>query len=163
LKRDQSLLVEFQVFPSKLIELIELCLNSNTSSCSNNQNQKQQDYTNSSIQSTNEFNSLFTANLEMSTGVFSVIESNRFKQLTHISLQLRPGTDTAIKGYLSSRLAYITTVAIKSNADLKSVNTNLSEQTVENAGLIKELNKLRSVDMYAYINVWEHAYDIYRN
>jgi spindle assembly abnormal protein 6 len=97
----------------------------------------------------------------MSTGVFSVVESNRFKQLTHISLQLRPGTDTAIKGYLSSRLAYITTVANKYHADLKSVNTNLSEQTVENVGLIKELNELRSVYIYADINVYEHMFDFY--
>lgn len=36
---------------------------------------------------------------------FSIVESNQFRELTHISLNLLRGTDTAIKSYLSIRLA----------------------------------------------------------
>lgn len=35
---------------------------------------------------------------------FSVIETNQFKHITHISLGFRPGSDAAIKQYLASRL-----------------------------------------------------------
>ena len=35
---------------------------------------------------------------------FSVVESNKFRELTHLSLNLSPGNDSTIRGYLSERL-----------------------------------------------------------
>jgi len=35
---------------------------------------------------------------------FSIVESNRFRELTHISLQLRPGSSESVQLYLSARL-----------------------------------------------------------
>ena len=127
LKRDQSLLVEFPVFPSKLIELIELCLGCcgsiattvGTSSSSSP----------SGLGDAASYLSSFSANLDISSGVFSVIEANRFKQLTHISLQLRQGNDAAIKAYLASRLMFINTVAGKKSKELDGALAELEAVT----------------------------------
>jgi spindle assembly abnormal protein 6 len=133
LKRDQSLLVEFPVFPSKLIELIELCLSSNA-----------EQVINTCSAGANDMNaSSYSASLDMTTGCFSVIESNKFKQLTHISLQLRQGNDAAIKSYLSSRLAFVSTVATKKSADLERALLELSNQREVNTQVTKDLAELR--------------------
>lgn len=145
LKRDQSLLVEFPVFPSKMIELIELCLNLNSSS-NNHTNScgSQHASSSSSMLNVSEYSSsTFTANLEMTSGVFTIVESNKFKQLTHITLQLRPGNDAAIKGYLSSRLSFITTVANKRKIELESTHTELNEEKSQRALLSKDITELR--------------------
>ena len=145
LKRDQSLLVEFPVFPSKMIELIELCLNLNSSS-NNHTNScgSQQASSSSSMLNVSEYSSsTFTANLEMTSGVFTIVESNKFKQLTHITLQLRPGNDAAIKGYLSSRLSFITTVANKRKIELESTHAELNEEKSQSALLSKDITELR--------------------
>jgi spindle assembly abnormal protein 6 len=145
LKRDQSLLVEFLVFPSKLIELIELCLNSNANSPSNTNTGNADSLSNTSnSQSLLEYNSsIFTANLEMAGGALTIVESNKFKQLTHISLQLRLGNDAAIKGYLSSRLTFITTVANKRKVELAATQTELKDEKQQRTELSKALEELR--------------------
>ena len=127
LKRDQSLLVEFPVFPSKLIELIELCLScggamTTTSGTMNTSSS-------SGLSDAASYLSSFSANLDTSSGVFSVIEANRFKQLTHISLQLRQGNDAAIKAYLASRLVFINTVAGKKSKELDGALAELEAVT----------------------------------
>lgn len=145
LKRDQSLLVEFLVFPSKLIELIELCLNSNANSTSNTNSSNVDSLSNTSnSQSLLEYNSsIFTANLDMAGGALTIVESNKFKQLTHISLQLRLGNDAAIKGYLSSRLTFITTVANKRKVELATTQTELKDEKQQRSELSKALEELR--------------------
>ena len=163
LKRDQSLLVEFPVFPSKLIELIELCLGScgsttttvgamNTSSSSSSSS--------SGLGDAASYLSSFSANLDISSGVFSVIEANRFKQLTHISLQLRQGNDAAIKAYLASRLVFINTVAGKRSrdldgalAELEAVTHALSHDTI--------LYHVLSYDTLSYDILSYHTHSIY--
>lgn len=145
LKRDQSLLVEFLVFPSKLIELIELCLNTNANSTSNTNTGNADSISNASnSQSLLEYNSsIFTANLDMAGGALTIVESNKFKQLTHISLQLRLGNDAAIKGYLSSRLTFITTVANKRKVELAATQTELKDEKQQRTDLSKALEELR--------------------
>lgn len=147
LKRDQSLLVEFPVFPSKLIELIELCLN-----CSSSNNHSNvvagsgssggEHYTSNS----SEYNSsTFTANLEISSGLLAIVESNKFKQLTHISLQLRPGNDAAVKGYLSSRLAFITSVANRKKNELALALSELNIERQHRNQVSAELSELKAL------------------
>lgn len=87
LKKDQSILVDFPMFASNLIELLNLC------------REKQ------------EGQSHFTAKLELASGIFSIIETNSFKKNVLISLILRPATDSTLKAYLSSRLR----IALQSN------------------------------------------------
>lgn len=53
----------------------------------------------------------FLARLETVTpggfSVFSVVETNPFKELTHLSLKFRAGNDAAIKTYLAARLRQV--------------------------------------------------------
>jgi spindle assembly abnormal protein 6 len=134
LKRDQSLLVEFPVFPTKLIDLIELCLASAGD-------------VGVAVSSTDTAatasNSTFSAKLDMTSGAFSIIESNKFKQLNHISLQMRPGNDAAIKAYLSSRLAHTSAIASRKSEDLDKALSELEALRVANREITTELSELR--------------------
>jgi spindle assembly abnormal protein 6 len=88
LKRDQSIIVDFLAFPAKLVTLLKTCM-----TCTDSEKRQRQQ------------SSTFSTSLDATNGLFSVVESNEFKNLTHISLQLRPANDTALKGYLAARLS----------------------------------------------------------
>jgi spindle assembly abnormal protein 6 len=133
LKREQSLLVEFNVFPMKLIELLELCLQSSYENASANS---------SSIESST--SSKFVAKLDTSNGLFSVVESNKFKQLTHISLQCRPGNDSAIKSYLSSRLSLSVDITKRQSQELKVLNEKLINFETKHNIIVSELDQLKA-------------------
>ena len=234
LKRDQSILVEFNVFPSKLIELIDLCLRSpsaNIVSAGNNTNDgsrsflgsgasastgsdsgagagvrmaedhhhddntvsrssDQEQLSSSSVPTDGQqlqeqprqrtqpptsslgttavhvngcapvedlglgvssyshaVTSTFVAKLDTSaengTGVFSVIEANKFKQLTHISLVLTAGDDDAIKRYLASRLKLALNVASKQASGIVQLETHKTEIESQNRCLLDELHQLK--------------------
>ena len=83
LKHEQRLLVDFTAFPAKLVELLEHC----------NEAASQHD-------------PRFISTLVSGTtgGTLSVVETNHFRQLYHISLQLRAGNDAEIKRYLAGRV-----------------------------------------------------------
>ena len=102
LRQEQTLLVDFKTFPIHLMELLHCCLQdtissyestpSNTPTSSRPKNQNPQSYT-------------AVLNLQQDKSIFSIVETNRFKQLTHISLQLEPGNEKTIPEYLAQRLA----------------------------------------------------------
>jgi hypothetical protein len=79
----------------------------------------------------------------MTSGAFSIIESNKFKQLNHISLQMRPGNDAAIKAYLSSRLAHTSAIASRKSEDLDKALSELEALRVANREITTELSELR--------------------
>jgi spindle assembly abnormal protein 6 len=86
LKAEQGILVDFANFSGKIIDLLRRC-----------------------IASRNDEVPKFRAVLAMSTGesVFKLVETNDFKQLAHISLCFRPGTDMAIKSFLAFRFTEV--------------------------------------------------------
>ena len=104
LKRDQALLVEFPVFPSKIVELLNYCLDSQCKT-------EPADEASNAIAAEGTTNeeaaaiagilshetSSFIAKLDTASGIFSIIEMNEFKQLTHISLQVRADTNCITK------------------------------------------------------------------
>ena len=164
LKRDQSILVEFNVYPMKLIELLELCLigkpsllimsntatNNENSSINNNNNNvplslPPSSSTASAISNHNVFAALdsststFIAKLDITTGIFSVVEANKFKQLTHISLLLKPGDDHAIKMYLASRLALILNMNKKHALNIDDLRSRLKIEEENNQQISTEL------------------------
>lgn len=150
LKRDQAILVEFPVFPSKFIELIDLCLHSATITSPNygfGSNSMSGNLASSSSVSVHDISnhntSQFSARLDQTSGVFSIVESNMFKQLTHISLQLRPGNDSVIKAYLASRLNYTINVSKTLAKDLESTRTILRIEQTERKTLDTELHDLK--------------------
>ena len=153
LKRDQSILVDFETFPLKLIELIRLCLLNNSSAerisnednSNSNSNGPEPDKSKSNANKLVAFDNsavTFIAKLDTSgeNGVFSVVEANRFKQLTHISLVMKPGDDAAIKHYLASRLALTLEICRSQSAQIKSLNDKIRSQTSQNEKIIQELS-----------------------
>jgi spindle assembly abnormal protein 6 len=166
LKRDQSILVEFNVYPMKLIELLELCLigtpsllitMNNTSNDAYNNNKLQSVLSSSSAASAsaslvpnhNVFAALdsststFIAKLDLTTGIFSVVEANKFKQLTHISLLLKPADDQAIKMYLASRLALILNMNKKHAMSIEDLRSRLVLEEDNNQQLSNELKNIK--------------------
>lgn len=129
LKREQALLVEFNVFPFKLIELLDSCISSSSTT----------------ITTTGETNtaSSFIAKLDTNTGVLSVVEANLFKQLTHIYLQMRPGNDASIKSYLASRLQLATSVIAKQSSELDTLTHQLKVEREASSSLATEFNSIK--------------------
>eukprot|EP01038_Epipyxis_sp_PR26KG_P013519 gene13519-18137_t len=139
LKREQAILVEFNVFPLKLIELIELCLHS--TNMSNNLIETKSMHT---VMSFDNSPSTFIAKMDITTGIFSIIEANVFKQLTHISLALHAGNDNAIKLYLASRLTLTLDMWKRKCKDLESTTNVLNQESSELEFIQKELAELKS-------------------
>ncbi len=86
LKVEQSILVDFHQFPDQFIELLEEC-----------------------VASKGELNPKFLAVLRLGAeaedeSALGVVETNKFKHLSHISLRFAPGDDASIKKYLAARL-----------------------------------------------------------
>lgn len=130
LKHDQCLRVDFKSFPRKFIELLKSCgggLDSanapehpspagvvgRDNDCAQDgaswrRSQAKEAGTGNSSSSAGPS---FLARLETLTSggssVFSLVETNPFKELTHLSLKFRAGNDTAIKTYLAARLRQV--------------------------------------------------------
>lgn len=82
LKSEQQLRIDFHNFPTKLMEFIELCLNS----CNDEQIN-------------------FGCNLDLTKSpdvLFQIVENNEFKSLTHLNLKFRSANDEMVKKYLSN-------------------------------------------------------------
>jgi spindle assembly abnormal protein 6 len=138
LKKDQALLVEFPVFPTKMVDLLQLCLDSESSrtaaaDAANAVDDGLEDSITESISGA----STFVCKLDTSSGVFSVVELNEFKQLTHISLQMRQGNDNAIKSYLASRLSLYMDRCESMSGQLSSATKSLQSEHKEK----KEIQK----------------------
>lgn len=90
LKKEQSLLIDFGMFPQNFIELLEQCLQ-----CRDEETPK--------------FVAVFHMNQIADGGAglatLSVVETNQFKHLQHLSLRFRPANDSAIKDYLAGKLS----------------------------------------------------------
>ena len=136
LKKEQSILVDFSTFPSKLIELLLLCHQSN-SQIKTNPSEVDNNFNKSN-------DPTYSVKLDTTNGLFSIVESNRFKQLTHISLQLRPGNDASIKSYLASRLSYTTSQLRQVNKDLSYSKDQLNAEISLRREMAEELRELKS-------------------
>eukprot|EP00118_Oscarella_pearsei_P002556 m.10874 g.10874 ORF g.10874 m.10874 type:complete len:625 (+) comp22752_c0_seq1:352-2226(+) len=86
LKSQQGLLVDFSAFPAKFIDLLELCLSSEAE------------------QEPKFLLQFIVSSSDRGLGTLNVIETNPFKHLTHLSLKLVPGSDSAIKQFLTDCL-----------------------------------------------------------
>ncbi|XP_070564141.1 spindle assembly abnormal protein 6 homolog [Ptychodera flava] len=87
LKAQQGLLVDFTAFPQKFIDLLDLCLQEETK------------------ESPKFLLQLITAGgIDRGLANLSVVETNPFKHLTHLSLKFVPGNDSDIKKYLAACL-----------------------------------------------------------
>jgi spindle assembly abnormal protein 6 len=101
LKRDQSILVDFNVFPTMFIELLNQCTtvasyipdnsaNSGSSGEAESGSSKPKNDT-SANNNTSPNHNQFMLRLDEASGYLSVLEINTFNSFSHISLQLRNG------------------------------------------------------------------------
>lgn len=89
LKVQQGLLVDFASFPQKFMDLLNMCL---------------QEEHRDNPKFVLHFSMNGLSNGERSTAVLSIVETNPFKHLIHLSLKFVPGSDSDIKKYLASCL-----------------------------------------------------------
>ncbi|CAM9813304.1 unnamed protein product, partial [Ectocarpus fasciculatus] len=122
LKRDQSIIVDFLAFPAKLVALLKTCMGGQGGGQG----------------------SRFSTALDPNSGLFSVVESNEFKNLTHISLQLRPANDAALKAYLAARLSMSLEDAAQLRQRLEDAGDCNQEATHTIAGLNDAISALRA-------------------
>ncbi|XP_051233777.1 spindle assembly abnormal protein 6 homolog isoform X1 [Dicentrarchus labrax] len=131
LKVQQGLLIDFASFPQKFIDLLNLC-------CSEQQSD----------------NPRFLLHLSCHSPVlegpanFSVVETNAFKHLNHLSLQLAHGSDKEVKDYLAVCLSSLKAAKQALEMKLKKTEEDLSRQLSYAQQTLsektKELDKLRS-------------------
>ena len=137
LKREQSILVDFSLFPGMFIQLLDHCVAASA---------------NVGVGGGEEegVESNFLARIDQSTGVFSIIEANNFKQITHISIQMRPGNDASIKAYLASRLNHTCAVMRRQAREVETMGDQLNAEKSMRRDMADELRELRThrdVDM----------------
>jgi spindle assembly abnormal protein 6 len=103
LKQDQSLLVEFGNFAPKFVELLECCI-----VASENENAPRFGvFLCTLISCLYSFQAVLQSGTGRDVSCLNIVEINRFKSLTHLSLRFRPGTDATIKTYLAARLLQV--------------------------------------------------------
>ena len=91
LKNDQKLRVDFHSFPEALINLVRLAQPRRQGRGMSREETSGPTY----------IAQLDTAGAKPS---FSIIETNHFKEVTHLALMVRSGDDKAVKSYLAARL-----------------------------------------------------------
>ena len=122
LKAEQSLVVDFQAFPGKFIELLELSM-------------KKEEET-----------PRFICILEEEIGsgaILHIVETNLFKQLTHLNLRFKSGTDETLKRYLAGKLLQFKTENENLNIKLEQTEDTLSTQLLNNDKLKAENQGVR--------------------
>ncbi|XP_045906043.1 spindle assembly abnormal protein 6 homolog [Micropterus dolomieu] len=131
LKVQQGLLIDFASFPQKFIDLLNLCHSEQESD-----------------------NPRFLLHLSCQSPVlegpanFSVVETNAFKHLNHLSLRLTQGSDKEVKDYLAVCLSSLKAekqgleMKLKKTEDDLSRQLSYAQQTLSEK--TKELDKLRS-------------------
>ncbi len=123
LKSEQSLLVDFQAFPPKFVELLEACCTGQTK----------------------EGCGKFLAILDLvGLPCFKLVEANQFKQLTHLALRFQPGSDASIKSYLASRLKQSQQALCETRAKLEETENQLDRECENGNSLSREVNNLRN-------------------
>ncbi|KAE8905812.1 hypothetical protein PF005_g9947 [Phytophthora fragariae] len=164
LKTQQRLLVDFATFPANLIELLQCCLkDSKTIAQQEEEKEETEDSAGGdapttkkaaieSIQGSQKTRSagpvplsyLAVLNTSDSNGqsVFSIVETNPFKQLTHLSLKFFPGDDAAIKAYLAARLAQVGASRRLLSSSLKQTSVELQTTQKSEATLQQQLSAL---------------------
>merc|ERR1719258_159872 len=108
LKTEQCLLVDFQTFPTMLAALLQEC------------------------RAGGKYAAQFAVGAE---GTLSLIETNGFRELTHLFLRFRKGNDDAIKEHLAGRISVLC-------SDLGKAKDRGREQDKENTQLGNERDQL---------------------
>ncbi|KAJ3282753.1 hypothetical protein HK104_010735, partial [Borealophlyctis nickersoniae] len=130
LRTEQNLLVDFQQFPLKFIELLEECLGGRADEHA-------------------KFIARLTSDPSSRLAIFSIIETNSFKHITHLSLQFVPGNDAAVKQYLANLVkeykAENASLYTQLNTTTTTLSTKLRESETLSSKLGTELDQIKLV------------------
>eukprot|EP00922_Rhytidocystis_sp_ex-Travisia-forbesii_P016392 GHVS01024391.1.p1 GENE.GHVS01024391.1~~GHVS01024391.1.p1 ORF type:complete len:916 (+),score=198.09 GHVS01024391.1:67-2814(+) len=99
LKSEQRLLVNFQTFPAKFVELLEECVRQHHQEPSHPQRLI-------AIFISNGFCGGVGGRVCGGEAFLNLVESNQFRELTHLCLKFRQGNDEAVKRHLAKQLLY---------------------------------------------------------
>ncbi|OQR93052.1 ubiquitin-specific protease [Thraustotheca clavata] len=138
LKQQQRLLVDFPKFASNFMELLTCCLD----------NEKAKKAT---IDARPEGQTPLSYLAVLSTaggggkGVFSIVETNPFKHLTHLSLDFVPGDDAAIKLYLAARLRQTTNEKLALERELNDTSLQLQLTSASELELQKQVDRITQI------------------
>jgi spindle assembly abnormal protein 6 len=127
LKHDQSLLVEFSSFPPSFIELLQQCST-----------------TDPVFTAVLDTTATSTGSSASSAAELRIVEKNQFKNLTHLALRFRAGTDASTKAYLASRVAQFTEILRETSTDLCETRNILASCKKEGAEMKNNLDALRA-------------------
>ncbi|KAG7386265.1 Spindle assembly abnormal protein 6 [Phytophthora pseudosyringae] len=159
LKAQQRLLVDFATFPANLIELLQCCLKDSKKLAEEEDKEEERDAEDGAVTTKSgaidalhhsrsagpvPLSYLAVLNTSDSNGqsVFSIVETNPFKQLTHLSLRFSPGDDAAIKAYLAARLAQVGASRRSLSTALKQTSGELQVTQRSEAKLQQQLSAL---------------------
>ncbi|EQC29981.1 hypothetical protein SDRG_12260 [Saprolegnia diclina VS20] len=127
LKHQQRLLVDFPKFATNFMDLLTCCLD-----------EKKLDGTRPEGQAPLSYLAVLNTQDEAKKGIFSIVETNPFKHLTHLSLAFKPGDDAEIKLYLAARLRQTTNEKRQFQRDLAATTSTLDMTAASEAALRKK-------------------------
>jgi len=122
LKQEQAILVDFLTFPHKLVELLEMCARKDEAP-------------------------KFICTMDRGTGFeanLNIIETNMFKQLTHLSLRLRSANDEIVKKHLAEKLREYKAGNEDLDEKLRHCEESLQSRTAEYYEVSRQLENLKS-------------------
>ncbi|KAI9023307.1 hypothetical protein DFJ74DRAFT_767928 [Hyaloraphidium curvatum] len=122
LRAQQNLLVDFSQFPYKVIELFELCLGEAREAYPKFTAQLATDH--SSRQST-----------------LSIVESNSFRNIVHVALQMTPATDAMLKQFLADSIRDYKRQLASMQSELASSRARLSTSIEESGSVASRLTR----------------------
>jgi spindle assembly abnormal protein 6 len=151
LKTEQRLRVDFQAFPAQLIDLLRRCMADTSSGNGGRGTEAKVKVSSPAFPISSEVPdvggsrlgeaSRMLAHLECSSGgdsIFSIIESNTFRELTHIAIRLRQGTDVAVKQHLKTKLQMARADAKDLAGRLRTSDDQLSQLRRQNEELLAQ-------------------------
>ncbi|CAN0096265.1 unnamed protein product [Ectocarpus fasciculatus] len=158
LKHDQCLRVDFKSFPRKFIELLESCRASSGAAAVDPESRN--GYTlgadgggrpargepllpSSGASGEPSFLARLETVVPGGCSLFSVVETNPFKELTHLSLKFRVGNDASIKTYLAARLRQLKAEVSVTSSTLEDTRTTLAREGDVRSRLDSEVSALR--------------------
>lgn len=124
LKEEEQLLVDFAGFADKLIWLLQQC----SSSDSNETPQGKEDENNTPCLSS--MTPKFRAVLQVAgttAGTLRILERNAFKELPHLTLRTKAGTDSKVKEFLAFRLGEVMDQCKRLTEDVTAVRRAYEE------------------------------------
>lgn len=129
LKQEQSLLIEFQQFPTKFHEMLEYC----------NYEKFDKIDDNMSHRSTISTYGCVLHQTNMSEALLIIQESTQFRQLNHLILKLRAASDSALKDHLSEIVKEYKIKTENYQEENNKLNSLLDKNSIEQKNLKDEL------------------------